>query len=305
MNWDPFHTEKLPFKWVCELMVLSELARHSWSGFEDLNSLHAPTGSLIQTDGFRWTGTTLGSTNTPFRKESQPHKEIRNQSFPWVIWQERDSNPRMNILQGSRCGTGAFGKDPAILPASGGGGKILLTRCLSFAEEGDDSWDEGRGKNSGQHPVWEKISCLPAPASLYSEPAKQVTGCGQPAAWQGLTSHVPMSLSNFHLPIFCAGSRDKRQLFPGRGGKRRQKELGKAMMASACYHCLWARAEHLEEQHEQDATASPWFNIATSAGWVSHLFWIVSLSPAIMPSSSGAFRLSHPCLLVSGQKREM
>lgn len=29
----------------------------------------------------------------------------------------------------------------------GEGGKILLTtRCSSFAEEGDDSWDEGRGK---------------------------------------------------------------------------------------------------------------------------------------------------------------
>lgn len=90
-------------------------------------------------------------------------------------------------------------------------------------------------KNSGQHPVWEKISCLPAPASLYSEPAKQVMGCGQPTAWQGLTSHVPMSLSNFHLPIFCAGYRDKKQLSPGRGGQRRQKELGKVIMASACY----------------------------------------------------------------------
>lgn len=121
-------------------------------------------------------------------------------------------------------------------------------------------------KNSGQHPVWEKISCLPAPASLYSEPAKQVMGCGQPTAWQGLTSHVPMSLSNFHLPIFCAGYRDKKQLSPGRGGQRRQKELGKVIMASACYYFHWARAEHLEEQHQQDATASPWFNIATSAG---------------------------------------
>lgn len=73
------------------------------------------------------------------------------------------------------------------------------------------------GKNSGQHPVWEKIAPPPAPASLLLEPAKRVTGPSQPTAWQGLTPHVPLSLSNFHLSILRAGSRDKNQLFPWEG----------------------------------------------------------------------------------------
>lgn len=93
-------------------------------------------------------------------------------------------------------------------------------------------------KNSGQHPVWEKITPLPAPASLHSHPAKWVTGSSQPTVWRRLAPHSPVSLGNFHLSIFHAGSRDKKQLFPGRGGKRMQKEVGKAKTASACYHGL-------------------------------------------------------------------
>ena len=126
-------------------------------------------------------------------------------------------------------------------------------------------------KNSGQYPVWEKIAPLPAPASLHLEPAKRVTASSQPTVWQRLTPHTLVSLGDFHLSIFCAGSRDKTQFFPGRGGQRTQKEVGKAMAASACYHCLWARAEHLREPHEWDATAPPWFNIATSTERVSRL----------------------------------
>jgi len=38
-------------------------------------------------------------------------------------------------------------------------------------------------KNSGQDPVWEKLTPLPASASLYSEPAKRVTGCSQSLVW--------------------------------------------------------------------------------------------------------------------------
>lgn len=151
-------------------------------------------------------------------------------------------------------------------------------------------------KNSGQHPMWEKIPPLPGPASLHLEPAKRVTGSSQPAVWQGLTPPTPVPLSNFHLSLFCAGSGDKKQLSPRRVGQRTQKELGKAMAASACYHCLWARAEHLQEPQEWNATAHPWFNVATSKELVSHLLWMGSLSTVLMPSPLyvlSAF-LAHP-----------
>lgn len=63
-------------------------------------------------------------------------------------------------------------------------------------------------KNSGQHPVWEKVAPLPVTASSHSEPAKRVTGSRQPTPWEGLTAHTPVSPSNFHLSTFWAGSRD-------------------------------------------------------------------------------------------------
>lgn len=54
-------------------------------------------------------------------------------------------------------------------------------------------------KNSGQHPVWEKIAPLPVPASLRLEPAKRVTGSSQPTTGQGLTPHMPVSLLAFAI----------------------------------------------------------------------------------------------------------
>lgn len=70
MNGDPSHTENLPFELVYKLVLgLSELASHASSDFGDqslrpLNIFHAPTETMIQTDGFRWAGRTLGSPNT-------------------------------------------------------------------------------------------------------------------------------------------------------------------------------------------------------------------------------------------------
>lgn len=77
-------------------------------------------------------------------------------------------------------------------------------------------------KNSGQHPVWEKIPPLPGPASLHLEPAKRVTGSSQPAAWQGLTPPTPVLLSNFHLYSVLALGLKSSSLLGGLGRGRRK-----------------------------------------------------------------------------------
>lgn len=134
-----------------------------------------------------------------------------------------------------------FGKVPAILPASGGGGKILLTTRCSFLQRKVMTAGTREGeKNAGQSPVWEKVApCLPEPARTGS----RQRGHWLQAAHAGEGSQ-PTHLCLWAIPI-CLPSglplgMKKQHLFPWRGEQSMQEKLGKVMAAAAGSHRFWA-----------------------------------------------------------------
>lgn len=148
----------------------------------------------------------------PFRKE------------PSASWRDQESQTFM----GDVVGEGLWHKDEWISskgadvaqdlwkspsnPACwwGRGENPAYNKMFLSAEEGDDSWDEGRRQKCRAAPCVGKGRSPACRSQLTLGAAKGVTGSRQPTLWGGLTAHTPLYLGNFHLPTFRASSRDER-----------------------------------------------------------------------------------------------
>lgn len=188
-------------------LEFSDLVRHlcSGSGDQSLDMVHASTEIIIPTNGFRQAGTSL----------AYPRMEIMALQKATFNLLKRSGIPdfrgwcgrRRTLTQGWISSKGAdvaqdLWKSPSNPACWWGRGNPAYNKMFLSAEEGDDSWDEGRTKKCSAAPCVGKGR---SPAC--HSPAH--TGSHQMGHWPQ-AAHTPLSLGSFHLPTFRAGSRDEK-----------------------------------------------------------------------------------------------
>lgn len=216
-----------------------DLVRHSSSGSGDqsLDSVHASTEIIIHTNGLRQAGTFLGYPNTEIMTlQKGTFSLLKRSGTPdFHGWCGR----RRTLIQGWISSKAAgVAQDPLEKTQQscllmGEGGKSCLQQDVPFCR--GRWWQLGWGKEKKMQDSTlcgkRSLPCLPQPACPWSH---QTGHCSsQPTLQEGLTAHSPLPLGNLHPSTSgLAPGMKKQQLFPWRGGQRKQKEVGKVMAAS-------------------------------------------------------------------------